>query len=522
MRISTGQYFATSTSTYTKNFSDTAKTQDQISSGQRIQTAADDPIGAAKLLQLRQQSGVLDQYSSNITSANNSLLSEESVLANITTALQRAQELAIQAGNGVLTDDDRVSLGSEIGQIKETVYGLLNTKDANGQYLFSGSKTTTQPYLQNSDGTYTYQGDETQLSLQVSDALSVATNDTGFSIFDLATNTSRTQTTQASPAAVDGKLSVSNGQMTSLTSYNEKFAPGQPYSLTFTSGTQYTVTDASGNDVTAQTGGKGTYSYSKEGGDSISLYGVTFNVDTNVASGEDANTVLAGRSFTLQATPDSITTNRLAGNTSTAQMTTGVVSDSAAYTAGFPTNGALIKFTDASNYQVFAQPVTDTSKPIASGAYDGSGSLTTTGVTFSISGTPAGKDQFTVSANTHSTQNVLDTLNQLQVALNTPTANDSAAQLKLQNAIESAIGNLQSADNRIEVTRGSIGARGNALDIQSAEIESLQTANATTQSQIGDTDLAKATTQLTLQQTMLQAAQLSFSKISQLSLFDRL
>jgi flagellar hook-associated protein 3 FlgL len=522
MRISTGQYFANSATTYTKNFGDTSKTQDQISSGQRIQTASDDPIGAAKLLQLRQQSGVLDQYKSNITSANNSLLSEESVLSNITTALQRAQELAIQAGNGVLTDDDRVSLSSEIGQIKETVYGLLNTKDANGQYLFSGSKSTTQPYLPNSDGSYTYQGDETQLSLQVSDALSVATNDTGFSIFDLATNVSRTQTTQTAPATVDGKLSVSNGQLGALTTYNEKFAPGQPYTLTFTSGTQYTVSDAQGNDVTAQTGGKGSYNYNKEGGDSISLYGVTFSVDTNVAKGEDANAVLAGRTFSLKATPDSITANRLASNTSTAQMTTGSVTNSAVYTAGFPTNGAVIKFTSPSAYQVFAQPLSDTSKPVASGNYDGSGSLTTAGVTFNISGTPASDDQFTVSANTHSTQNVLDTLNQLQVALSTPTANNPAAQLKLHNAIESAIGNLQSADNRIEVTRGSIGARGNALDIQSAEIESLQIANASTQSQIGDTDMAEATSKLTLQQTMLQAAQLSFAKISQLSLFDRL
>ncbi|MBF7144588.1 MULTISPECIES: flagellar hook-associated protein 3 [Pseudomonas] len=522
MRISTGQYFANSSATYTKNFADTAKTQNQISSGQRIQTAADDPVGAAKLLQLRQQSAVLDQYKGNITSATNSLSSEESVLANITTALQRAGELAIQGGNGAQTDDDRASIASEIGQIKDTVFGLLNTKDSNGQYLFSGSKTSTQPYSLNSDGSYTYQGDETQLSLQVSDNLSVATNDSGFSIFDLATNTSRTQTTQVSPATVDGKLTVSAGQMTSMTSYNTQFAKGEPYSLTFTSGTQYTLTDASGNDVTAQSGGKGTYNSAKEGGDTISLYGVNFMVNTNVAKTESADTVLAGRTFSLKTTPDTITANRLAGNTSTAQMTAGSVTNAATYTAGFPTNGALIKFTSASSYQVFAQPVTDSSKPITTGAYDGSGSLTTAGVTFNISGTPATSDQFTVSANTHSTQNVLDTLNQLQVALNTPTANNPAAQLKLRNSLESAVGNLQSATNRVDVTRGSIGARENALQIQSDQITSLHTANATTQSQIGDTDLAEATTQLTLQQTMLQAAQLSFAKISQLNLFDRL
>ncbi|MFF7708598.1 flagellar hook-associated protein 3 [Pseudomonas sp. NPDC007930] len=523
MRISTSQYYTNSTSNYSKGFSDTAKTQEQISTGKRIQTAADDPIGASKLLQLQQQSSVLTQYSQNTTLANNSLNSEESVLANVTTALQRAQELAVEAGNGALTDDDRASISSEIGQIKQTIYGLLNTKDSNGQYLFSGSKTNTQPYLLNSDGTYTYQGDETQLSLQVSDTLSVATNDTGFSIFDLATNTSRTLTTQTAGTA-DGKLAVSNGQLNSLTSYNKSFTAGQPYTLTFSSGTAYTVTDASGNDITAQTSGKGVWDSTKEGGSTISVYGVDFGVNMTLSSGDTAATVLdPARSFTLQAKPDTITTNRIATNTSTAQMTTGSVTDSGTYTAAFPTGGAVIKFTnDSGEYSVYAQPLTDSSKPIATGTYDGSGSLTTAGVTFAVSGTPADNDQFTVSANTHSTQNILDTLNQLQTALSTPTTGDAAAQRALKNALESAIGNIGSASTRVDTTRGSIGARQNVLDIQSNENQSLQLANASTQSDIGDTDMAAATSKLTLQQTMLQAAQLSFAKISQLSLFDKL
>ncbi|RZA19205.1 MAG: flagellar hook-associated protein 3, partial [Proteobacteria bacterium] len=169
MRISTSQYFETSATGYSKNFSDTAKTQAQISSGNRIQSAGDDPVGAAKLLQLQQQSTLLTQYSGNMTSVTNSLTQEESVLDSITTALQRAQELTIQAGNGGLSDADRTSIASEIGEIEKNVLGLLNTKDANGQYMFSGSKTSTPPYVQNSDGSYTYQGDQTQLSLQVSD-----------------------------------------------------------------------------------------------------------------------------------------------------------------------------------------------------------------------------------------------------------------------------------------------------------------------------------------------------------------
>lgn len=59
MRISTAQYYETSANSYSKNFSNTAKTSEQVSSKTRIQTAGDDPVGAARLLLLQQQSALL-------------------------------------------------------------------------------------------------------------------------------------------------------------------------------------------------------------------------------------------------------------------------------------------------------------------------------------------------------------------------------------------------------------------------------------------------------------------------------
>ena len=55
MRISTAQFYEASASSYSKNFSTMNKTNDQVTSGIRIQTAADDPVGAARLLLLQQQ-----------------------------------------------------------------------------------------------------------------------------------------------------------------------------------------------------------------------------------------------------------------------------------------------------------------------------------------------------------------------------------------------------------------------------------------------------------------------------------
>jgi flagellar hook-associated protein 3 FlgL len=180
----------------------------------------------------------------------------------------------------------------------------------------------------------------------------------------------------------------------------------------------------------------------------------------------------------------------------------------------------VIKFTSATDYELYAAPVTDSSKPITSGTLTGT-SITAAGVTFEISGTPASGDQFTVGASSHQTQNVLNTISGLRQALQVPIT-DAQSSLDLKNAIASALGNLDQASQQIDITRGSIGARGNALDIQQTENSSLTLANKATISSIADTDYATASIQLTLQQTMLQAAQLSFAKISQLSLFDKI
>ncbi|WP_455924991.1 flagellar hook-associated protein 3 [Pseudomonas putida] len=519
MRISTSQYFETSAANYSSAFSATAKTQEQISSGVRIKTAGDDPVGAAKLLLLQQQSSMLTQYSTNMTTATNSLNNQESVLNSITNSLQRAQELAVRAGDGSLTDADRQSIGAEISQVQDTVLGLLNTKDASGYYMFSGSKSTTPPYVKNSDGTYSYQGDQTALSLQVSDTLSLATGVTGYEAFDQATNTSRTSSTVTSPATNDNKVSISPGQMDSEATYNKAFTAGEPYTVTFTSDTTYKITDGSNQDITSQIAGNGTFDPTSDSGTTISLRGVDFTLKV-----DSANTnATTGHVITLQSTPDTLTPARSPGNSSTAQLTGASITNQATYNTTFPSSGAVVKFTSANDYSVYAQPYTSDSKAIASGTMaTGDTSITAAGVTFDVSGTPNSGDTFQVSVNAHKTQNVLNTLSQLATALNTPIDGDNTKLLALQNSVTSAIANLNSASTQVDTARGQIGATGNAITLQTDENTSISLANKTTQSAIGDTDMATASINLTLQQTMLEASQAAFAKIAALSLFNKI
>ena len=147
---------------------------------------------------------------------------------------------------------------------------------------------------------------------------------------------------------------------------------------------------------------------------------------------------------------------------------------------------------------------------------------TAAGVTFTLGGTPGAGDQFSIQSNNHQTQNVLDTLGQMVTALNLPVDGDPVVKQQFQGAMESALSNIDSASNQIGAAVTSIGARGQSLDDQDTTNQSLIQANTTTQGSIRDSDPAEVMTRLTLQQTMLQASQLAFSKISQLGLFNKI
>jgi flagellar hook-associated protein 3 FlgL len=521
MRISTAQYYEITAANYQRNFNKAIATSNEASSLVRVNTAADDPIGAGRLLQLGQQSAMIDQYKTNISSTKNALSLQETTLSSIGTALQRAKEIALSANNGIATDADRKAYAEELSQIQEQVLGLMNSKDSAGNYLFSGSKTDTAPYSKNADGTFTYNGDQTSINLGIGDNLSIATNTTGWDAFQQTINTSRTQTTMTAPAVDDGRVVLSSGQINSSATYNAKFAGGEPYTVTFLSSTQLRITDALGNDVTAEASQNGVVSNSNGANQVVNFRGVDMKLNINLQSGDVPDTVIAGHTFQLASTPDTFNTSRSPGNPSTAVITGSSVTNNTAYTNAFPSGGAILKFTSATDFDLYAAPITADSRPVSSGTMVGT-NATAAGVTFAVGGTPGAGDQFVIQANNHQTQNVLDTLGQMMTAMNLPVDSDPVARQKFLAAMDSGMGNLDSASNQIGTAVTSIGARGQSLDDQSTTNETLTLANTASQSSIRDSDPAEVMTRLTLQQTMLQAAQLAFSKISQLGLFNKI
>lgn len=519
MRISTSQFYNTSSANYQRTFSNVNKTSQEASDFLRIRTAADDPVGAARLLQLEQQQNMLEQYSDNIVNVRNALGTAESTLNAIGTILQRVNELAVSSGNGGFTDTDRKANADELASLENQLFTLMNSKDENGKYLFSGSKGDTPPYVRNSDGTYTYQGDQGKLNLQVGDMLSLAANETGYDAFEQALNTSRSETHLTNPAIDDGRVSLSNGQVSGSATYNDRFRSGEPYSIKFLSSTQYEIRDSSGNDVTLEASQGGTFN--PNGESTVSFRGVDLRLNISLKPGDesDPDAAIKDHVFSLSSKADSIAGTRSPGNTSSTQITGASISNAATYNAAFPGGGAVLKFTSATDFELYAAPVTADSRPISDGTLSGT-TATAAGVDFELSGAPNVGDSFAVKVDTHQTQNVLDTIGQLRKALTTPQDNDPAARQNFLASLDSAVGNIGSAINQVSSSISAIGGRGQALEVQAETNEALSTENKKTQSSIRESDPAEVMLRLEMQKNMLQASLQSYAKIAGLSLVN--
>lgn len=244
MRISTLQAFNNGVNGIQRNYSNATRTQEQISTGNRILTPADDPVASVRLLQLEQQQSVLGQYNSNLTAAKNSLTQEEVTLNSVNTVLQRVRELSVQAGNGALDPTDRKSIAAELGQREDELLALMNTRNARGEYLFSGFQGKTQPFVREADGSYSYNGDEGQRKLEVASSLQLAISDNGKAIFQNVTNAGRYNSSIVSAGLPGSTLKVSAPLVqdeVALTG-SEPF-PAAGVGVRFTSDTQYVVYD---------------------------------------------------------------------------------------------------------------------------------------------------------------------------------------------------------------------------------------------------------------------------------------
>ncbi len=128
-------------------------TQQELSTGKRINQPSDDPSGTALTLNLNTQLANLTNYSNQVTDGTGWAQAQSSALTDITNAAQRIQELTTEAANGTQTTADLQASAQEVNQLIDEIKQDANTQ-YNGQYVFSGSATSTAPYQSGSNDTY--------------------------------------------------------------------------------------------------------------------------------------------------------------------------------------------------------------------------------------------------------------------------------------------------------------------------------------------------------------------------------
>ena len=163
--------------------SDMQGIQEKIASGNKINRASDDPMGAVNLSAAREQRTLIEQFSKNSDLANMRLDLSDKTLDEMTTVLTRMTELTATAGNGVYDGFGHQAILNELKQLSEVALGLANTTDSMGRPLFAGRSAVDVPFTRNVDGTVAYNGDRGQHSVQVSESLTTLTGIDGGSAF---------------------------------------------------------------------------------------------------------------------------------------------------------------------------------------------------------------------------------------------------------------------------------------------------------------------------------------------------
>ncbi|WP_096084584.1 flagellar hook-associated protein FlgL [Agaribacterium haliotis] len=419
MRISTQQIFNIANNSMADASKAMVKTQEQLSTGRRVLEPSDDPVASTKILALTEELAITEQYRTNISIAKNDLTIEEAVLDGVLNIIQRVQELAVQAGNSAtLSPSEYTSLANEVDARVDELQSLMNSKNANGDYIFGGYKSTTEPFVGSVQTGFTYVGDEGQKFVKVANNTTVASGDSGKDLFvDIQSNRPEIATSASASNRAQPPATISIGSVVDRAAFEQLY----PEDLV-----------------------------------------ISFNLDSNI--------IPAGKNFTV--------TERSTGR---------IVAADQPYTPGADINVAGLSF------RIIGSPASQT--PFNAG------------------------DKFLVESTDK--QDLLTTVARFSEVMKNFDGSEQSRNA-LEDTVGDTIANLGNAQTSVLEVSSKVGARVNTLE----STESLHTdATLVIQeliAQLRDVDYAEASTRLSAESLILQAAQTAFTRVSRLSLFERL
>jgi flagellin len=184
-----------------RNQSLLGNTVNQLSSGLRINTAADDPSGLAIAETLQSQVNGFQQAVKNVQDANNAATVAEGALQTTTDILQRIRSLAVQASSDITSQADKSNLQVEVAQLLLEVNRISQNTNFNGQQLLDGSHAGFQAGV-------TASVTVTANSVLATSGAAVAGVNTGFLIGSYAAANANFFTTGGATGTLDGTIEL--------------------------------------------------------------------------------------------------------------------------------------------------------------------------------------------------------------------------------------------------------------------------------------------------------------------------
>jgi flagellar hook-associated protein 3 FlgL len=183
VKISTYLLFERGSAQMSSVQSKLTQTQAQLAQGKQVINASDAPNQAANIQRLKSILNRQDSYQSSLNTVKSRLESEDATLQSVSNLLVRAKEVSVQGANDTLSASDRKVLGTEMQALRDQLMSLANTKDSNGNYLFSGSRVKQAPFVESANGSPIYMGDQTRMNVRVGEERSIPINRTGTDAF---------------------------------------------------------------------------------------------------------------------------------------------------------------------------------------------------------------------------------------------------------------------------------------------------------------------------------------------------
>jgi flagellar hook-associated protein 3 FlgL len=317
----------------------------------------------------------------------------------------------VSAGDGTYSIDDRRSIALEIGQRVEELLALTNTRDPNGEYIFSGFQGFQQPFEEQQDGRMVYLGDEGQRSVKADESTNVARNNPGKEIFMDIPSANNTVQTSSDPTNIDQATYITMGRVVDQETY-DAFYP---------------------EDIV-----------------------IEFNNETNVIP-----------------------------------------------------NGP--------NFSAYEK---STGRPIVvDQSYVPGQEIELQGVSFAVVGSPNPTDTFFIDSS--SKQDVFTTYKLLEDGLNSLT-DSPTDQAQLDKLLNDTLLNLDNALNSVINVQSDVGGRMNIVDTSRETQEEVKLVSKDVLSDLQDLDYSEAVSNLSFQTFVLEATQLSYTRITGLSLFNQI